>query len=105
MAYKIKYPYCGKTYDGMYFVISEPNYMVTLEHQGTHGFGFAAYISRQKILKVFKHSKEITQEEFKKVIADNLINFFRSMPQNEIILKPVQNLKAISYKHEIGGKQ
>ena len=101
MAYKINYPYCGKTYDGMYFIIIEPKYMLTLEHQGTHGFGFASYISRAKILKTFRHSKEITPAQFQQVIADNMINFFRNMPKSETVLQPVQNVKMISYEYTI----
>jgi hypothetical protein len=98
MAYKINYPYYGITYDGIYFVIIQPKYMVAIEHQGTHGFGFAAYISRPKIIKFFRYSKEITQLQFQDVIKNKAGNFFNNIPKSEIVLSPVQNVKLLTHK-------
>lgn len=95
MRYKITYPYFGRTNDGIFFVILQPKYMVALEHQGTHGFGFASYISRPKVLSFYKISKEITKAEFEAAIRTKAYNFFKSMPGSEVVFEPIKQAKLI----------
>lgn len=95
MQYKINYPYFGKTHDGAIFAILEPKYVISLEHQGTHGFGFAVYISRTKVLDFYKKSKEITKAEFQAAIRIKACNFINGMPDSEVIFLPIKQAKQI----------
>lgn len=95
MQYKINYPYFGRTCDGIFFVIIQPKYVVAIEHQGTHGFGFAGYVSRTKVLSFYKKSKEITKADFEAVIRQKAYNFFKNMPDGEVIFKPIKEAKLI----------
>lgn len=85
--YNIKYPYYGLTTGKLPFVIISENYVVCLEHAGTLGFGLAAYISRVKILKLFKYSKPISKEDFAKILQNDLNKFLYSLPGTEILTK------------------
>lgn len=95
MRYKINYPYFGRTSDGIFFTIINPKYVVAIEHQGTYGFGFASYISRTKVLSLYKISKEITKADFEAVVRQKAYNFFKSMPDSEVVFKPIKQAKQI----------
>lgn len=98
MKYKINYPYFGRTNDGILFVIMQPKYMIALERQGTYGFGFAAYISRSKILSFYKFSKEVDKADFEGAIRQKAYNFFKKTPGAETIFKPIKEAKLIAGK-------
>lgn len=83
MVYKIKYPYYGIA-KRQYFVILDEKNCVVLEHKGTIGFGLSSYISRKKILDMFKFSKEITAQQFQEQIKRKLFFFFKSIPGTTI---------------------
>lgn len=86
MKYKIEYPYYGITSSrDRYFVIISEKYAVVLEHRGTHGFGFSAYISRTKILDLYRFSHKITKQEFENEIKSKLQSFFATVPGVEIL--------------------
>ena len=85
MVYKIEYPYYGITSSkDRYFVIVSEKYAVVIEHNGTHGFGFSAYVSREKILKLFRFSHQITKQEFDEEIKNKLQGFFKTIPGVEV---------------------
>ena len=86
MKYKIKYPYYGiMSSRDRYFVIISEKYAVVLEHRGTHGFGFSAYISRTKILDLYRFSHKISKQEFEIEIKTKLQSYFLTIPGTEII--------------------
>lgn len=84
--YKINYPYFGKTNDnsGTLIAIIEPDYAITTEHGGTYGFGFAVYISRKKIIELFKYSKQITKQEFQAGVNSDFLKFLKQIPGTKI---------------------
>lgn len=103
MAYKIEYPYYGITSSkDRFFVIVSEKYAVVLEHKGTHGFGFSSYISRDKILKLFRFSHKITKQEFENKIKASIQNFFNTIPNTEILINTIPETKLLKTK---GGKQ
>lgn len=81
--YKIKYPFFGNM-NGVLVAILNENYAITSEHAGTTGFGMSAFISRAKIIKLFKYSKEITKQEFQKRLNEKFSNFINSIPGAKI---------------------
>jgi len=89
MGYKIDYPYYGRTTGGLYFVITAPEYAIVLQHHGTQGFGFSAFVSRNKIIKLFRFSKEITQTQFQEAIQTQINRFFKNIPGAELFSMPV----------------
>lgn len=99
MKYDIKYPYFGRTFGGLYFVITAPEYAIVLQHHGTQGFGFSAFISREKVLKLFKFSKEITKEDFQKAIQKQALNFFPKIPGSNMVLNTTKEIELIERKH------
>lgn len=82
--YKIKYPYFGERIGGGVVAIINPTYAITSEHAGTYGFGFAVYVSRKKIIDLFKKSKEITKEQFQTAVNSNFNGFIMSIPGTSI---------------------
>lgn len=98
MKYDINYPYFGRTFDGLHFVITAPEYAIVLQHHGTQGFGFSAFVSRAKVLKLFKFSREITKEDFQKVIHEQALNFFPKIPGSNIVLNTTKEIKLIERK-------
>jgi hypothetical protein len=82
--YKINYPYFGRINSGGVVAIINPNYAITSEHAGTYGFGFATYISRKKIIELFRYSKEISKQEFQQIVNLNFYNFITSIPGQRI---------------------
>lgn len=82
--YKINYPYFGKSRAGGVVAIINPNYAITSEHAGTYGFGFAVYISRKKIIELFKTSNEISKQEFQETVNSDFYGFLTSIPGQRI---------------------
>ena len=101
MGYKIDYPYYGRTTGGLYFVITAPEYAIVLQHHGTYGFGFSAFVSRNKVLKLFRFSKEITQTQFKEEIQRQIDKFFKNIPGAEVFSIPMSADTKLITKGEI----
>lgn len=100
--YNIKYPYYGLSTGKVPFVIISENNAVCLEHAGTYGFGLANYISRVKILKLFKFSKPISKEDFTKFLQRDLNKFLCSLPGTEILTAPKTLAISCNEKNEKG---
>lgn len=101
MGYKISYPYYGRTTGGLYFVITAPENAIVLQHHGTYGFGFSAFVSRNKVLKLFRFSKEITQTQFKEEIQRQIDKFFKNIPGAEVFSIPMSADTKLITKGEI----
>lgn len=95
MTDKIQYPYYGKTTKGLYFVITAPKNVAVLQHNGTYGFGFSVFISRAKVLNLFKFSKEITKIEFQNKTKNEFEKFLKRISENSISLNAKPDLKLI----------
>lgn len=99
MKYKINYPYYGITFDGLYFVITAPEYVIVQQHNGTFGFGLSAFISRGKVIKLFRFSKEISRQQFDDHAKQSMQNFINTIPGASEVLAPTGNMKLLK-----GGK-
>jgi len=78
MSYNIKYPYYCKSSEGICVILNDKEALsVQGGGTGTPGASVALvkYISRAKVLKIFKYSKPITELEFQEGMQKRISRF------------------------------